>query len=290
MNALSTSPGPHAARLAPTPSGFLHAGNAIAFLLTCELASRTNATLRLRIDDLDAERVRPAYVQDIFDSLHWLGIGWDLGPTDSADHNARYSQGLRLHRYHELVDRLWTAGELYACTCTRAQLEQLRAEGLRSCACREMDLPPETPGATLRLRLPMGRQVRIPAWKGLDEMVDLAMVMDDPVLRQRSVGNVPGRAAYQIASLADDLDHGSTLIVRGLDLLPSTACQCYIAELLGLDRFLEVHFVHHELVVGADGHKLSKSGGSSSIQAMRAAGEGPETLHAQAAALIARVL
>jgi glutamyl/glutaminyl-tRNA synthetase len=75
-----------------------------------------------------------------------------------------------------------------------------------------------------------------------------------------------------------------------LDLLPSTACQRYIAELLGLDRFLEVRFVHHELVVGADGHKLSKSAGSSSLQAMRAAGEGPETLYTQAAVLIARVL
>ena len=290
MSAPSTSPGPHATRLAPTPSGFLHAGNAIAFLLAHELARRTDATLRLRIDDLGAERVRPAYVQDIFDSLHWLGIGWDLGPKDATDHSARYSQGLRLHRYQEFVDRLWTAGELYACTCTRTQLEQLRAEGLRSCACRERDLPPETPGATLRLHLPKGRQVRIPAWKGMDVLVDLAMVMDDPVIRQRSVGTAPGRAAYQIASLADDVDHGSTLIVRGVDLLPSSACQRYIAELLGLERFLEVRFVHHELVLGADGLKLSKSAGSSSLQAMRVAGEGPETLYAQAVALIARVL
>ena len=142
----------------------------------------------------------------------------------------------------------------------------------------------------LRLRLPTDRSVRIPVWKGPELMVDLAREMGDPVLRQRSMGNGPGRPAYQIASLADDVDHGTTLIVRGMDLLPSTACQIYLAERLGSEQFRQVRFVHHPLVLDALGRKLSKSAGSMSLQALRAAGHGPEELLSRALELSARVL
>ncbi len=104
--------------------------------------------------------------------------------------------------------------------------------------------------------------------------------MRDPVLRQRN-----GRPAYQIASLADDVDFGIDLIVRGADLLPSTACQLLLAELLGLTAFTRTRFIHHPLITALDGTKLSKSDGASSLKAMREAGIAPDALHAQADAL-----
>ena len=90
-------------RIAPTPSGYLHAGNAINFLITAEVARAVGAGIRLRIDDLDAERMRPPYVDDIFASLRWLGIAWSEGPRDRMEHERMYSQLSRLARYEECL-------------------------------------------------------------------------------------------------------------------------------------------------------------------------------------------
>lgn len=262
-------------RLAPTPSGFLHAGNAINFLITHQLARKVGASLRLRIDDLDAERVRPAYLDDVFRSLAWLGITWDEGPVSVEDHARNWSQRSRLPRYHALIDRLRAAGHLYACTCSRKHLSGA------ACNCRDMRRPLDALDTAWRLHIPPATVVRIPGLDGNVQEVVLDAVMPDPVLRQRS-----GRPAYQIASLADDVDHGTTFIVRGADLLPSTACQLYLAGLLGLETFQHVRFLHHPLEVDAAGHKLSKSEGAASLKAMYEAGCTPEELVRRADALL----
>jgi glutamyl/glutaminyl-tRNA synthetase len=262
-------------RLAPTPSGFLHAGNAINFLITHRLARATGARLRLRIDDLDAERVRPAYVEDVFQSLHWLGISWEDGPTSPEAHAAQFSQHLRSPRYHALIARLRAAGHLYACTCSRSRLAQA------GCDCRKAGHPFDAPDTAWRLHVPAGTTITVPVSGGAPVAVDLVEAMGDPVLRQRN-----GRPAYQIASLADDLDHGTTFIVRGADLLPSTACQLYLAELLGEAAFGRVRFLHHALELGPDGGKLAKSAGSTSLQSMREAGLGPEALWERAETML----
>jgi glutamyl-tRNA synthetase len=106
-------------RIAPTPSGFLHAGNAVNFLITHELARAARGTLLLRIDDLDAERARPEYLDDIFRSLEWLGIDWDEGPTGPEDFLRNWSQRSRIERYSELLLGLRKGGHLYACECSR---------------------------------------------------------------------------------------------------------------------------------------------------------------------------
>jgi hypothetical protein len=90
-------------RLAPTPSGYLHAGNAINFLITARLAQESGSRVLLRIDDLDQERVRPEYVEDVFRSLEWLGIHWDDGPSGPEELYSTWSQQLRTARYLTLA-------------------------------------------------------------------------------------------------------------------------------------------------------------------------------------------
>ncbi|MBK9512469.1 MAG: hypothetical protein IPO05_02320 [Flavobacteriales bacterium] len=284
-----TGKGP-ATRLAPTPSGFLHAGNAISFLLTHFLASRIGATMVLRIDDLDQERTRPAFVEDIFEGLHWLGIDWQRGPTCASDHFLNFSQSLRLARYNAVVEDLIRHQAVFACTCSRPQTRPMGTGSICIRGCEANELEGVRLSASLRLRVPPACMVRIPTWRGEDRVVDLHAAMGEPVIRQRPGPSVLGRPSYQIASLADDIDMGITHIVRGVDLLPSTACQLHIAGMLGMGGFLGIRFVHHELILDPQGGKLSKSAGSASLKAVRERNEGPEALFLEAERLSASVL
>jgi glutamyl/glutaminyl-tRNA synthetase len=260
-------------RIAPTPSGYLHAGNALNFLLTHQLAREEGGTLLLRIDDLDSERVRPEYVQDIFDSLHWLGITWDEGPRNAVDFRQNWSQTLRTDEANAYLTGLKDTGHLYACTCSRRQVTD--------CRCRDIDAPFDGPDTAWRLRIPDPCLVRLKGWPIGEVRVDLRSQMRDPVLRQRN-----GSPAYQLASLADDTRYGMTLIVRGEDLLPSSVCQVHLAGLLGLHSFPDVRFLHHPLIVDGNGRKLSKSEGASSLRAMQSTGGTANGLHDRAANLL----
>jgi glutamyl/glutaminyl-tRNA synthetase len=268
-------------RLAPTPSGYLHAGNALNFLLTDRLARSLGARVLLRIDDLDAERMRPEYLEDIFRSLEWLGVAWDEGPTGTDDFVANWSQQQRVPRYQALADSLRSRGVLYGCDCSRSVLRRTAVDGRYPGTCRERGLDLDAPEVAWRLALGERLLVDVPSLLGPSVEVDLVQAMGDPVLRQRN-----GRPAYQLASLADDVDHGITFIVRGEDLLPSSACQLHIAGLLGLTAFQCIHFVHHPLLRDTRGAKLSKSFGATSLQAMRASGADPARLRADADELL----
>lgn len=264
-------------RIAPTPSGFLHPGNGAAFLLTHRLVREQGGTLLLRIDDMDAERVRPEHLDDIFDSLRWLGIDWQEGPRDPEDLASTWSQQLRIPRYLELAVRLRELGVLYACDCSRRKVRELVGDGPYPGTCRDRGLPLDAPEVAWRLRLPGPCPVRFTSWPVGEQVVDLASAMGDPVLRQRN-----GRPAYQLASLADDVDQRMDLIVRGEDLLASTACQVHLARLLGFQAFAEAVFVHHPLLTDAGGRKLSKTDGDGSLRALRQAGDGPEAVRSEA--------
>jgi glutamyl/glutaminyl-tRNA synthetase len=264
-------------RLAPTPSGYLHTGNALNFLLTERLARSNGARVLLRIDDLDAERVRPEYLEDIFRSLEWLGIVWDEGPSGPDDFQANWSQQLRLPQYHTLLGSLRDQGVLYACDCSRSALRNLASDGRYTGTCRDRGLELDAPDVAWRLNIGDAPVMQVPELWGMTIPVDLVHAMGDPVLRQRN-----GRPAYQLASLADDVQYGITFIVRGMDLLPSSACQLHIARLLGLSTFEQVRFLHHPLITDEAGQKLSKSAGATSLKAMREAGVEPSVLHAQA--------
>src|ERR1700755_812419 len=106
-------------RIAPTPSGFLHLGNAYSFALTAALAEKYGAKILLRIDDLDRERVQKEYVQDIFDTLNFLELPWDEGPRNVMELERDWSQIHRMGLYKEALDLLREEGDLFACNCSR---------------------------------------------------------------------------------------------------------------------------------------------------------------------------
>lgn len=266
----------HYFRIAPTPSGYLHLGNAFNFILTALLAGAGNASLRLRIDDGDATRVRPEYLTDIFETMRWLGICWDEGPRDEAGHTAHYSQALRAARYDEMLRRLVATGQVFACDCSRKDIVTASADGQYPGTCCNKALPLDTPDTALRLRTPQDAVVHFTDVLLGPQALRPYMLARDPVVRRRD-----GLAAYHLVSLTDDLDFGTTHIVRGEDLLGSTAVQLFISQVIGDTAFDTAGFFHHSLLAGDDGEKLSKSAGSRSLKALRNEGRASSAVYRQ---------
>jgi glutamyl/glutaminyl-tRNA synthetase len=251
-------------RIAPTPSGFLHEGNAFAFLLTAQLAKKHGASVLLRIDDLDNDRKRPEYVTDIFETLHWLGIHWDEGPRNPEELETEWSQHHHLELYEDALTTLRKKGLLYACGCSRKQLSGLESPADEAHTCRNGQLPLDTPDTAWRIRIPASATVCFRNLNG--DMVTLcpSQLLPEPVVRRRD-----GIPSYQVASVCDDVHFGIDLIVRGEDLLASTAAQLFIAQQLGFGSFLNATFYHHPLVLNADGTKWSKSAGTEAESLLR---------------------
>lgn len=252
-------------RLAPTPSGYLHAGNAWSFALTWLLARSRGGSIHLRIDDLDTARLRPEYLEDIFASLAWLGIDWDTGPRSPEDFLAHHSQRLRLGRYREALDRLMAQPPgpdglpaVFACACSREQVKRAAAvPGIYPGTCRALRLNPTTEGMALRMHVPEAETVEARDTVAGTLRLAPGRETGDFVVRQKN-----GDPAYQLASVVDDEDLDLDLIVRGRDLLTSTGAQLALARRLGATGFPAAEFLHHGLLVrgssGEDG-KLSKS-------------------------------
>ena len=232
-------------RLAPTPSGYLHLGNAVNFVLTWLLTRQAGGTLHLRIDDLDRARLRPAYLDNIFRVIDWLGIDYDHGPTGPDDFLRHYSQLLHLPDYNRVLRRL------------AQQPGLVRASQRTRTGGDEAFVPLETLGAAWWAQVPANRLVAFPDYWELQCFISLSGLMSDFVIRKKD-----GVAAYQVASIVDDLRLGTNLIVRGLDLIPSTAAQLWLAGQLpetAVFNARRIRFGHHPLLTDAAGQKLSKS-------------------------------
>ncbi len=262
-------------RLAPTPSGFLHLGNILSFVTTLRLAASTGARVLLRIDDLDQARADERYIQDIFETMEFLGIGWDEGPRDVEDLKTRWSQVHRMEMYREALEALRATGVLFACTCSRAQIERETVDGSYPGTCREKGFSLDAPDVSWRIRTDMLRELAVRGVDGGVVLSPLDATMKDFVIRKKD-----GAPAYQLTSILDDLYFGVDLIVRGQDLWPSTLAQLYLASFLpGGEEFKKACFYHHELLKDADGSKLSKSAGATSIQFLRREGRRPEEIY-----------
>jgi glutamyl/glutaminyl-tRNA synthetase len=262
-------------RIAPTPSGFLHIGNARSFAVTAALAAQTGAAVLLRIDDMDRNRLDELYVQDIFDTLHFLNIPWQEGPENSADFERNWSQRHRLHLYDLLLQQLAEKDLVYACTCSRSDILRAHTDGIYTGTCRHRNIPLDTPDACWRLKTD-SRYIVINTLHSGAQTVVLPAAMTDFVVRKKD-----GFPAYQLSSLADDVHFGVDLIVRGEDLYHSTLAQLWLADLLGLQQFGDTVFYHHSLVKEPDGKKLSKSAGATSIQFLRKQGSTAEDIYAE---------
>ena len=261
-------------RIAPTPSGYLHLGNAWSFVLTWLAARSQGGKIHLRIDDLDAARYRDEYLEDIFETLHWLGLDWDSGPQSAEEFKVAYSQRLRLVRYQEALDALQAQRKLYACSCSREQIRcDAEAAGLRVYpgTCRDKDLKLDEDNHALRIRIRDSVKVRDESGKVFD--LHPERDMGDVVLRQKN-----GDPSYQLASVLDDEDAAVNFVVRGLDLMPSTGAQLALAHSLELKTLQQARFWHHALVSDDLGGKLSKSEGAESLRAIREKFSEPEIL------------
>jgi glutamyl/glutaminyl-tRNA synthetase len=254
-------------RLAPTPSGYLHVGNVASFTLTVGLARRFGARVLLRIDDLDGQRVRPEYVEDIFETLRFLGIPWDEGPVDASDFFRSWSQQGRLGLYREALGRLRVAEAVFACGCSRSDLARVAPDGVYPATCLMRGLSLEGSGLAWRLAGVPAGPVRMLVPGGADVSLPLPGDMQHVVVRRRD-----GLPSYQLASVVDDLHFGVDLVVRGSDLLGSTLAQLHLSERLSAHGFASTGFVHHPLFSDAAGGKLSKSAGSTSIRQLRLSG------------------
>jgi len=264
-------------RIAPTPSGLLHIGNGVNFAITWTLVRAAGGTLKLRIDDADSGRTRPEFVEDIFRQLDWLGIDWDEGPSGVDDFFRNHSQLLRRGRYLELLSALRRAGAVYPCSCSRKEIRAVAASGVYPGICRRAPRRGDGPFA-LRVRVADSATVEVDG-----VAVPLARKMGDFVLWRKD--DLP---AYQLASLADDIDDRISLIVRGADLVESSAAQLYLATLLGESGagFRAAVFHHHPLVLGNGGEKLSKSKGALTLAAMREGGASPARVWRLAASIL----
>lgn len=255
-------------RIAPTPSGFLHVGNILSFAITSALAKKHNASVLLRIDDLDQARANDQYVQDIFDTLNYLEIPWHTGPRDVHDFRASWSQSHRMELYQNALNKLCVKGLVFACTCSRQQIKNLQP-----CTCLERHIPLDTENAAWRL-ITKTNALEIRNYNG--EITDAALPADmqNFVIRRRD-----GVPAYQLASVVDDLHYDIDLVVRGQDLWSSTIAQHELALALDESRFSLIRFYHHPLLMETSGQKLSKSAGSTSIKYLCENGKKPSEIY-----------
>ena len=220
-------------RFAPTPSGYLHVGNAAHLLLVKNLAEREGWQIALRIDDGDVARTRPEYVADIFGVLDWLDVEWTVGPRTAQDLVTKWTQQHRSNLYAQAIDALSKSGApVYVCACSRTQWDGYVGHGCPQ-GCSDLELV--THETTLRM--------------AIDDETDVVLWRRD------------GTAAYHLASVVDDDYFNVTHIVRGADLRAATRIQRRISQWLPQSRFTNAKVLHHPLIEDPTGRKLSKSAG-----------------------------
>lgn len=257
-------------RFAPSPSGRMHLGNIFTAVLSWLSVKSRGGSWVLRIEDLDRQRSRREYAEQIEDDLRWLGLDWDEGGLEGRGPAGPYLQSLRDAVYEARFAQLREAGMLYRCRCTKSDIMATQAphesDGrvVYSGKCRPADEPPfaapdEGKGAW-RLYVPDREIVFNDAVYG-ERRVNLQRHCGDFIVRRAD-----GAWAYQLAVVADDSAMGITEVMRGCDLLLSSAQQKWLYELFG-EHVPE--FAHVPLICNAEGLRLSKRDASLSMQELR---------------------
>lgn len=237
-------------RFAPTPSGYLHIGNLTHLLVVQQVARKHNLSILLRIDDLDRQRYKTAYVQYLFDVLQIYDISME-GPRDISDFEQRYSQLHRLPIYKQWLDELVSEGMAFPCTCSRTDVFNRTGSARYDGYCLQHTAAPNKPVAYRFNTANLGKVA--PRWTEVKNVVDREM----PFFK---VWTIDDRPSYQLASVADDVYYQVSHIVRGTDLWPSTCAQLLLAKAVpSLHPFLHSTFYHHPVLVDQYGDKLSKS-------------------------------
>lgn len=263
-------------RFAPSLTGYLHLGHVLHMIYVWGLAHKFSAQVLCRIEDHDLSRARPEFETAIFQTVEWLGFLPDLGISGPDEKPSEFRQSDCTETYQSVLDDLEKRGLVYGCACSRKQIAETQPDGAEelcysgTCANKELPLT----GNTVRFRtldnetvfedLKLGKQCQIP-W----------LQCGDFSLRDRQ-----GQWTYQFACVCDDIRHGVDLVIRGEDILFSTARQIQLFETL--DKPAPQYF-HHPLIVDEAGQKLSKRQRSESISHLRESGFSPEEVIGRAA-------
>jgi glutamyl/glutaminyl-tRNA synthetase len=283
-------------RLAPSPTGYLHVGHARTFWTAYQRARDSGGTLVMRMEDLDPERCKSSYAEAAYEDLRWLGIRWQEGP-DKGGPYAPYMQSRRISTYLKAWRRLHRRGYLFPCKCSRKDLEAALGAPHETGAqpggkAEPLDEDPIYPGTC---RVNQGYIRQLPGSNSVDADTPKGMswrfrVPDGEVIEftdanlgpQRFVAGVDfgdfavwrrdGTPSYQLACVADDAAMRITEVVRGADLLKSTARQILLYRALGLEP---PQWFHCRLVLDQHGRRLAKRHDALSLRSLRAQGRTP---------------
>ncbi|MEO6436599.1 MAG: tRNA glutamyl-Q(34) synthetase GluQRS [Tepidisphaeraceae bacterium] len=257
-------------RLAPSPTGALHLGNARTFLINWLLARQNGWKILLRIEDLDGPRIKRGADQQVIEDLRWLGIDWDKGPI---------YQSQRIERYRAALDQLLASKRAYPCICTRKEVDAAasaphaedgaavypgtcrdryatREDARRDSGAREPAIRFDTRGAVIDFSDSLSGNHHFNVESQLGDFV---------------IAKGDGTPAYQLAVVVDDADMGVTNVVRGDDLIDSTPRQILLYQALGLSPRVPT-YLHLPLVVAPDGRRLAKRHGDTRLATYRTAG------------------
>ncbi|MCL6741379.1 tRNA glutamyl-Q(34) synthetase GluQRS [Sphingomonas sp. RB56-2] len=263
-------------RFAPSPSGRLHLGHAYSAVVGHARARASGGAFRIRIEDLDPGRCRPEFVDGIYEDLDWLGLRFDGEPIVQSERTALYGDAL---------ERLKAAGLVYACFCTRAEIAQSLTAPHGDAGtqypgtCRPLPDSPEKRATTPHCwRLDSGKALELaglPSWTESDGTRFDGKLGDfgDAILARKDAPS-----SYHLACVVDDAASDVNLVVRGKDLRPSTPTQRLLQILLDLP---EPSYLHHPLVMHADGRRLAKRDLAPTLAAMRDSGVDGTALAAQ---------
>jgi glutamyl-tRNA synthetase len=265
-------------RLAPSPTGFLHLGHARTFWIAQERAKANGGELILRNEDLDSTRFKMEFVGAMLEDLRWFGFEWSEGP-DVGGKFAPYNQSGRMNFYRAALEKLRAGSFIYPCTCSRKDiLAATRAPHAND------DDEPVYPGTcrqnresgignrkfSWRFHVPDGETISFTDGNCGEQKFTAGKDFGDFVVWRHD--DVP---AYQLACVVDDAAMEISEVVRGADLLVSTARQILIYRALG---FLPPKFFHCELMLDENGERLAKRHDALSLRTLRESGVTPESL------------
>ena len=264
-------------RFAPSPTGKLHIGGARTAIYNWAFARANDGAFILRIDDTDPTRSTEENTQIILRAMRWLGLDWDEGPEVGGDFGP-YSQTERLDLYKQTAERLLAEGKAYPCFCTPEQLAadreaaQARKDPFQGYQRRCRDLSPEEAQARIDAGEPYVLRIKVPEGRGnvvINDAVHGEVVFDAKELDDFVIFRSDGTPTYNFATVVDDACMGITHVIRGDDHLSNTPRQVMVYEAMGAPV---PTFAHISMILGADGKKLSKRHGATSVEEYRDAG------------------
>jgi glutamyl/glutaminyl-tRNA synthetase len=269
---------PYRGRLAPSPTGYLHLGHARTFWIAQQRARAVGGTLILRNEDLDPDRSQPHFYHAMIEDLRWLGLEWKEGP-DVGGPFGPYTQSQRHGFYRDAWRRLLDGGWLYPCRCSRKDLAMAMQapqddEGIYPGTCRpaagQIVTASQPPAANWRFRVPEGQAIVFDDRHFGPQRFVAGRDFGDFLVWRRD--DLP---SYQLAVVVDDAAMQITEVVRGADLLKSTARQILLAQALGLSS---PAWYHCDLMLDQQGQRLAKRHDALSLRTLREQGKQPDQL------------